>query len=218
MKTTGLRYETRMMVVLGLTFGFVFFDRNAMSYLAPFVAPDLKLTNTQVGMLTSALSLTWAISGYAVGALSDATGRRKSILVVAVTVFSLCSFGSGIAPGFALLLVSRMLMGLSEGGILPISQSLVALESSAGRRGLNMGVMQNFGSNLLGSFVAPLVLVAIASAYSWRMAFFIAGSSRSTFGSLRRMWRHARPPRFPRRATGCPCAPCSHSATCGSAC
>lgn len=168
------RYETRMMVVLGLTFGFVFFDRNAMSYLAPFVAADLHLSNTQIGMLSSALSLTWAISGYAIGALSDATGRRKSILVAAVIVFSLCSIGSGLATSFAILLASRLLMGLSEGGILPISQSLVAMESSEKRRGLNMGVMQNFGSNLLGSFVAPLALVAIANAYEWRTAFFVA--------------------------------------------
>jgi len=38
-----------------------------------------------------------------------------------------------------------------------------------------MGVMQNFGSNLLGSFAAPLVLVTIAEHWSWRMAFFLAG-------------------------------------------
>lgn len=174
MKGNAWSYENRMMAVLGLTFGFVFFDRNAMSYLAPFVASDLNLSNTQIGMLSSVLSLTWALSGYALGALSDATGRRKSILVVAVAVFSLCSIGSGLATSFAVLLASRMLMGLSEGGILPISQSLVAMESSDKRRGLNMGVMQNFGSNLLGSFAAPLVLVAIANAYNWRVAFFVA--------------------------------------------
>ena len=66
-------------------------------------------------------------------------------------------------------------MGLAEGPILPIAQSLVALESTAAKRGNNMGVMQNFGSNLLGSFVAPLVLVAIASTYNWRWAFYLAG-------------------------------------------
>jgi len=38
-----------------------------------------------------------------------------------------------------------------------------------------MGVMQNFGSNLLGSFAAPLVLVSIATHTSWRSAFFLAG-------------------------------------------
>ena len=66
-------------------------------------------------------------------------------------------------------------MGLAEGPFLPVAQSLLAVESSHARRGHNMGVLQNFGSNLLGSFAAPLVLVAIATAASWRMSFFIAG-------------------------------------------
>jgi predicted MFS family arabinose efflux permease len=38
-----------------------------------------------------------------------------------------------------------------------------------------MGVVQNFGSNLLGSFAAPVLLVAFATAFGWRNAFFIAG-------------------------------------------
>jgi MFS family permease len=70
---------------------------------------------------------------------------------------------------------ARLLMGLAEGPILPIAQSLVAIESTAAKRGNNMGVMQNFGSNLLGSFAAPLVLVAIASTLNWRWAFYLAG-------------------------------------------
>lgn len=175
MSSTGfLRYENRLIVILTLTFGVVFFDRNAMAYLAPFVAPDLGLTNTQIGMLASALSLTWAVSAFGIGALSDATGRRKSILIAAIVVFSLSSVLSGLAGSFLVLLASRMLMGLSEGGILPISQSLLAVESSAARRGLNMGVMQTLGAALLGSFAAPLVLVALAESYHWRVAFYVA--------------------------------------------
>ena len=50
-------------------------------------------------------------------------------------------------------------MGLAEGPFLPVCQSLVASESEHSRRGHNMGVMQNFGSNILGSFLAPLVLI-----------------------------------------------------------
>jgi MFS family permease len=171
---TRWRYETTLMVVLCLMFGVVFFDRNAMSYLAPFVAKDLGLSNTQIGMLASALSLTWALSAFGVSAFSDATGRRKSVLVACIVVFSISSIGSAVAASFVMLVASRALMGLSEGGILPISQSLLAVESSGARRGLNMGVMQNFGSNILGSFAAPLVLVAIANAWHWRAAFFVA--------------------------------------------
>jgi MFS family permease len=168
------RYETRLMAVLCLTFGFVFFDRNAMSYLGPYVQKDLNLNNTEVGWLSSALSFAFALSALIVGYVSDKTGKRKSILLLTVIVFSLCSALSGFAGSFAVLVLSRALMGTAEGGVLPISQSLVALESDEKRRGLNAGVMQNLGSNLIGSGLAPIVLVAIAEAYNWRSAFYIA--------------------------------------------
>lgn len=169
-----MSYETRLIVLLTLMFGVVFFDRNAMAYLAPFVAKSLGLNNTQIGMLSSALSLTWAISAYVGGLLSDRTGRRKSFLIIAIIAFSLCSVFSGLAVSFSILIATRILMGLSEGPIMPICQSLVAAESSPERRGLNMGVMQNFGSSLFGSFLAPLILVAVAEAFHWRIAFFVA--------------------------------------------
>jgi MFS family permease len=165
-----------MIVVLGFMFGIVFFDRNAMAFLGPFVARDLQLNSTQVGMLGSALSFTWALSGLLVSALSDATGKRKAILVASILIFSFSSMLSGLAATFSILLLSRLLMGLSEGGILPICQSLLVAESSERRRGLNMGVMQNVGSNFFGSFLAPIVLVAIAQAFSWRAGFYVAAA------------------------------------------
>jgi MFS transporter, ACS family, hexuronate transporter len=167
-------YQTLLVGLLSLNFGILFFDRNALNFLMPFVQPDLKLSNFQVGMLGSALSLTWAISGYAIGRYSDRTGRRKSIIVVAGIAFSICSFVSGIAASFLMLLGARLLMGFAEGGVLPISQSLTASEVAPEKRGLAMGVMQNLGSNTLGSAVAPLVLVPIALAYGWREAFYVA--------------------------------------------
>ena len=170
-----MKYENRLIWVLTITFGFVFFDRNAANFLMPFIANDLHFTNSQVGLIASALSFTWAVAAFAGGAYSDRTGNRKTFLLITVVAFSLCSFASGLAASFITLFATRLLMGLAEGPILPIAQSLVAIESTAAKRGNNMGVMQNFGSNLLGSFAAPLVLVAIASTYNWRWAFYLAG-------------------------------------------
>jgi MFS transporter, ACS family, hexuronate transporter len=167
-------YQALLVGLLSLNFGILFFDRNALNFLMPFVQPDLKLSNFQVGMLGAALSLTWAISGYLIGRYSDRTGRRKSIIVIAGIAFSICSFVSGIAASFMMLLGARLLMGFAEGGVLPISQSLTASEVAPEKRGLAMGVMQNLGSNTLGSAIAPLVLVPIALAYSWREAFYLA--------------------------------------------
>ena len=57
---------------------------------------------------------------------------------------------------------------------MPLSHAMVATEVAPERRGIAMGVTQNLGSSLLGSTLAPLVLVPIALAWGWRNAFFIA--------------------------------------------
>src|SRR5579871_6263301 len=169
-------YQVLLVALLSATFGIVFFDRNALNFLMPFVLRDLRLSNTQIGLLASALSLTWACAAFAIGFISDRTGSRKGVLIVATLFFSACSFLSGIAGSFAILLASRMLMGVAEGGVMPISQAIIAAEVRPEHRGIAMGVTQNFGSNLLGSFVAPVLLAAFATAYGWRPAFFLAGA------------------------------------------
>lgn len=171
----GAGYQALMVAILSLNFGIVFFDRNALNFLMPFVQPDLHLSNTQVGLFQSALSFTWALAAFGLGRLSDRTGRRKLLLVAATVAFSLCSFLSGLASTFAMLLATRLLMGVAEGGVMPISHAMVAAEVSPDRRGLAQGIAQNFGSNLLGSFVAPVLLVAFALHYGWRTSFYLAG-------------------------------------------
>src|SRR5882672_7253403 len=168
-------YENAILLLLGLTFGFLFFDRNAAGFLAPFIAPDLKLSNWQIGFISSGLSITWAISAYVFGAWSDRTGIRKPFLIACVVTFSACSFLSGLAGSFATLIAARMLMGLAEGPFLPVALSIMAAESGEKRRAINMGLMQNFFSALLGSFAVPLFLVPLAEHFSWRVSFFVAG-------------------------------------------
>lgn len=172
----GSSYQWWLTALLSLNFGFVLFDRNALSFLMPFVQPELGLSNTQVGMLAGGLSLTWAIAAFGVGFVADRFGSRKRMLVACTLLFALCSFGSGIAAGFFFMLLTRLLMGFAEGGIMPLSQSLIAAQVDPRQRGLAMGIAQGFGSSLMGSFVAPVLLVGFAEAFGWRHAFFLAGA------------------------------------------
>jgi MFS family permease len=94
---------------------------------------------TLKGILASALSLTWACAAFGIGFISDRTGSRKGLLILATLAFSACSFLSGLAASFAALLGARLLMGAAEGGIMPISQAMIAAEVTPERRGLAMG-------------------------------------------------------------------------------
>jgi MFS family permease len=177
-------YQITLVLLLSINFGVLFFDRQALNFLMPFVKPDLGLTDTQQGMLSSALSLTWALSGIFIGAWSDRVGKKKIFIVMAGIAFSLCSVLSGLATGFMMLLGARLLMGATEGAVMPICHSLVAEEVSPEHRGLAMGVNQNLGSNFLGSAVAPVLLAAMAAAVGWRSSFFLAGAPGLLFAIL----------------------------------
>jgi predicted MFS family arabinose efflux permease len=170
----GDGYQTWLVLLLSLNFGILFFDRQAANFMMPQIQPDLQLSNFQVGMIASGLSLSWAVAGLTVGPLSDRLGSRKPILLACTVLFCACSFLSGLAGGFVALLAARLLMGAAEGGVMPVSHAMIVSEVKPERRGLGMGVGQNLGSSLLGSTVAPLVLVWIATTWGWRSGFYLA--------------------------------------------
>jgi predicted MFS family arabinose efflux permease len=186
------RYQWLLIALLSFNFGIVFFDRNAISFLTPFIQQELQLSNTQIGLFASALAFSWALAGLFVGWLSDKLGKRKILLVISTIVFSLASLLSGLAGGFLSLLGARLLMGVSEGGIMPISQTLIAAEVAPERRGLAQGITQVFGANLLANFLGPIVIVAIGASLGWRNAFFV--SALPGFLSAVLLWMLVREP------------------------
>lgn len=193
---SGPGYEFRVVLLLGLAYGFAFYDRMAMSFLSPFVVKEFGLNNAEVGALGSALSLTWALGAYVFGRWSDASGVRKPFLLGAMLVFSVCSVLSGLSTGFWTLLSTRAFMGAVEGPFLPICLAIVATAVPAQRRGLHSGIVQNGFGSLLGNAVAPLLVVAIAVHWGWRTAFYTAGIPGLVVAVL--IWRFIdEPPRMP---------------------
>jgi len=198
-------YQVLLVAILCLNFGVLFFDRNAINFLMPYIQPELGLSYTEVGLLGAGLSFTWALAAIFVGWLSDKIARRKIIIVVSGLVFSVCSVVSGLASTFLMLFAARLLMGLSEGGVMPISHAMVASEVSPKWRALAMGITQNVGSSLLGSTLAPLVLVPVALAWGWRNAFFLAAAPGLICALLIILLVVERPiPKAPPRAVGEP--------------
>jgi MFS family permease len=167
-------YENGLVLMMCLTNGVVIVDRSAVSYLSPYIVKEFRLDNTELGLLASALSIAIAASGFLLGSLADRTGRRKQILVIMLVLFSIFSAFSGLAGGFATLLLARAALGLAEGPIAPLVQSVTSIESSPHRRGFNMGVALNLGAALVVLAVGPILATHLAEAFGWRSAFFVS--------------------------------------------
>ncbi len=200
MARRGFGYESGLLVLLSLSNGVVALDRLCASFLSPYLVADLKLNNTQLGLLAAALSIAMATSSVLLGRVADATGRRKRILLVATILFSLCSGLSGIAAGFAALLMARLLLGLAEGPMVPLAQSIMAGESDPSRRGFNMGLMQMGGAFLIGGMIGPVIATRIADAHGWRAAFFLSMAPGLLLALAIHLIMRADPPRPPRAA------------------
>ena len=192
-------YENGVVLMMSLMNGIVALDRTAVSLLAPWIVPEFHLNNTQLGMLASGLSVTIAGSGFLLASLADGTGRRKPILIVMLVLFSLFSATSGVATGFAMLLAARCILGLAEGPLAPIGQSVVALESAPRRRGLNMGIMLNLGAGLVGGGLGAFATTHVAAAFGWRPAFYLSAVPGLILALALLFWMRP-PPEPPRSA------------------
>jgi len=168
-------YENRLVAIFAACGAVYGLDALALYFVMPFVKRDLHLDNAHVGLLSFAMLIGWAVSGPLVSALSDKLGRRKPFLVGVFLLFAAVSVLGAVAGAFATLLLSRLLMGLAEGPAVPIQQAIMVAESSPHRRAFNMGITQNFGSQLFGALLGPLLMVQLAVTIGWRAAFLVTG-------------------------------------------
>lgn len=166
-------YERKTLVLLGLGFGLVGFDRWLMAPMFPYMMKDLGLDYSQLGSLIGVLGVAWGIWSIVMGPVSDRIGRKK-ILVATMIVFSLLSSLSGFATGFSSLLLLRAAMGVAEGAFTPASLAANSEASRPARRGLNQGLQLSM-IPLVGLGFAPIAATQLLRIVpSWHWVFMIS--------------------------------------------
>jgi sugar phosphate permease len=166
-------YENRVLILMCFAFGFVFFDRLAISVLFPFMQEEMPyLNNTSLGTLSAALAITWSLSAPTLGLAAAKVKKVVPFFAVLILAFSVTSFAAGLVTTFGVLLALRAIMGFIEGPVMPLCQGFMFAESSEKRRGFNMGLLQTTSASLLASTLGPIVLVSIATATNWRFGFY----------------------------------------------
>ncbi|MFG2133703.1 sugar porter family MFS transporter [Streptomyces sp. NPDC048751] len=126
-----LRIITVIATFGGLLFGY---DTGVINGALPYMTDDLGLTPVTEGMVTSSLLLGAALGAITGGRLSDARGRRRTILTLAV-LFFIGALGCTLAPTTAVMVVARFVLGLAVGGASVTVPVYLAEVSPAERRG-----------------------------------------------------------------------------------
>ncbi len=141
---------------------FNFIDRQIVNILAEPIARDLKLSDTQIGLLTGlAFALFYTVLGLPIARYADrpATSRPR-LIAVALAVWSGMTALCGLAQNYTQLLLARIGVGAGEAGCTPAAHSLISDIVPRERR---------------ASALAFYALGQLADAIGWRRAFVVVG-------------------------------------------
>jgi sugar phosphate permease len=158
-----------------LTFVFLiwmvsYLDRMVMFTAIPYIAEEFQLSTGAMGAVMSAFFFGYAFCQIPGGILSDRYGARI-VLTIGIVWWSIFTFVTGLASSLTALIVIRVLFGVGEGLAPPACFKTLATWTPSSKRGFANAVM--LSTNSLGPALAPLMVVAIMSAFGWRSVFWI---------------------------------------------
>jgi predicted MFS family arabinose efflux permease len=170
-----ISYEFTITALLILFWGSVGLNRIGIGIIAPYIKPEFGLSNFQIGFLVSGTAVTWSLSSWGGGWLSDRYGRRTVLLPGAMLICVMTAL-MGIAGGFWSMLIIREFLGVGDGIGWSVGQATVYEESAPQRRGLNQALV-SAGFTLIGAGLGALIITRISSNLGWRWAFPIIAAA-----------------------------------------
>ncbi|MGJ7506452.1 MFS transporter [Variovorax sp. GT1P44] len=162
--------------VFALTFGLMLSDylsRQVIGAVMPALKAEWGLSDAQLGMLVSVVSLTVGVLTVPISLIADRWGRVKSITLMAI-VWCLATIACGLAQSHGQLLTARAFVGLGEAAYGAAGAALLAHVFPAKQRAAVLGAF--LSASLFGSVLGVVVGGAVAAQSGWRMAFFAVGA------------------------------------------
>ena len=144
-------------------------DQTIVSTAMPTIVGELDGVEHQAWLVTIyLLAMTIVMPLY--GKFGDMWGR-KVIFLVAIAIFVVGSFGSGMAQTFWELIAWRGFQGLGGGGLMILSQAIIADIIPASERGKYMGPLG--GLFAISSVLGPVLGGFFTQHMDWRWCFWI---------------------------------------------
>jgi predicted MFS family arabinose efflux permease len=151
---------------LGYFLSYLFRAVNAV--VAPNLVAELGLSAAELGFLTAAYLLAFAIFQLPLGVALDRWGPRR-VQIVLLSLAAIGALGFALGQNFVTLTIARALIGLGFAGGLMSGFKAVVLWVPENRRATANALVMSLGA--LGLMVATAPMEIAVQVYGWRQAF-----------------------------------------------
>jgi MFS transporter, ACS family, D-galactonate transporter len=176
---TRIRWKVMFAVFLIATVSYL--DRTNLSVAAPVLRQELNLSPTQLGLVFSAFSWSYALAQIPAGLVATWLRPRLTYLV-ALWLWCILLALTTLATSFAALVLFRIPFGLAEAVTWPAASVLMSrwfprIEYSQAMSLQNLGLV-------VGAAVAPPIVAFIIAFWGWKAAFIATGVIAGILGTL----------------------------------
>jgi MFS family permease len=148
-----------------------YYDRQTLAAILEPLRHEFSLSDTQLGGLFTLFTVVFALAGLPLGKLAD-TGSRRGLLAGGIAVWTALTGMAGLATSYAVLLGTRLGVGIGEAVCTPAAASWIGDLVPAWRRARAMaGFMMAVP---VGIMLSSAIGGAVAQAHGWRMALGLA--------------------------------------------
>lgn len=155
-------------ILLFLLYLFDYADRMIVTSLFPYLIKEWGLSDTQCGLLVSAVYWSIVVFTFPVSLLVDRWSRKKSVGIMAA-FWCLATAACAFTGSFATLFVARVAIGIGEAGYAPGGTAMISGIFPLKQRSFFLGIWN--ASIPLGAAIGTILGGYIAQHYGWRHAF-----------------------------------------------
>jgi len=165
----------RMRIFIGMYLGYVFyyFSRKSYAFAMPAMIHELGFTKSELGILGSVMALTYGISKFLNGVLSDRSNPRM-FMGTGLLLTGVFNIFFGLSSSIIFFALFWGLNGWFQGWGAPPCARLLTHWYSHRERGTWWGFWNT--SHSVGGGIIPLIAAGCAQALGWRYAMFVPGA------------------------------------------
>ena len=171
--TVPLRQDAGTIALVGLAHSISHFSQLLLAPLFPWLKDAFAVSYAELGLLMSVFFVVSCAVQALSGFLVDKRGPLP-VLMGGLGLIAVAAFGFSISQQYWHLVVFSMVAGVGNGVFHPVDYTLINHKVSKPRLGHAYSVHGVTGS--LGWAVAPVLLVPVTIAYSWRAAMLCAAA------------------------------------------